>query len=145
MDVWLLRLGVRPLHGRPLHPQTQGKIERFHRTLASDLLQQPFDSPAQAQVALDAFRLVSNHERPHAALGFRPPADGYTLSQRPFPELLPPITYDAAAAIRQVSAKGTIRYQNRILFLSEALQGLPVGSIPRWSMVWCASSSVPAP
>ncbi len=130
MDVWLLRLGVRPLHGRPLHPQTQGKIERFHRTLASDVLQQPFDSPQQAQVALDAFRLVYNHERPHAALGFHPPADRYVLSPRPFPETLPSIHYDDTVPVRQVSAKGTIRYQNRVIFLSEALQGLPVGVSP---------------
>ena len=33
LTVWLLRLGVRVLHGRPYHPQTQGKEERFHRTL----------------------------------------------------------------------------------------------------------------
>ena len=32
-EVWLMRLGVRLLHGRPYHPQTQGKDERFHRTL----------------------------------------------------------------------------------------------------------------
>lgn len=130
MDVWLLRLGVRPLHGRPRHPQTQGKLERFHRTLTSDVLQQPFDAPQQAQVALDAYRVVYNHERPHSALGFHPPADRYTLSPRAFPEILPPIVYDEAASVRQVSAKGTIRYQHRVLFVSEALQGLPVGVCP---------------
>jgi transposase InsO family protein len=130
MDVWLLRLGIRPLHGRPLHPQTQGKVERFHRTLHIDLLHQPFDSPQQAQVALDAYRLVYNHERPHSALGFRPPADHYTLSVRTFPGTLGAIEYDDEAQIRQVSAKGTIRYQNRVLFLSEALHGLPVGVYP---------------
>lgn len=130
MDVWLLRLGIRPLHGRPWHPQTQGKIERLHKTLTSDVLTQPFDSPQQAQKALDAFRLVYNHERPHTALGFRPPADRYVLSPRPFPERLPRIAYDEDAQVRQVSAKGTIRYQHRVLFLSEALQGLPVGLYP---------------
>ena len=131
MDVWLLRLGVRPLHGRPLHPQTQGKVERFHRTLERDVLQQhPFDTPHEAQQALDAFRVVYNHERPHSACGFRPPADRYTLSRRPFPDTLPPIQYDDAVPVRIVSAKGTIRYETRVLFLSEALQGLPVGVYP---------------
>lgn len=90
MDVWLVRLGVRPLHGRPLHPQTQGKLERFHRTLATDVFQfQTFDSPAAAQRTLDAFRQVYNHERPHAALGYQVPATKYALSPRPFPEVLP--------------------------------------------------------
>jgi transposase InsO family protein len=130
MDVWLLRLGIRPLHGRPLHPQTQGKIERFHKTLTIDVLAQPFDSPHQAQVALDAYRVVYNHERPHSALDFLPPAARYTLSDRPFPESLPPIVYDEEAEPRQVSAKGTIRYADRVLYVSEALQGLPVGVYP---------------
>src|SRR5260370_32747647 len=39
LEVWLMRLGVRLLHGRPYHPQTQGKDERFHRTLNLELLQ----------------------------------------------------------------------------------------------------------
>ncbi len=145
MDVWLLRLGVRPLHGRPLHPQTQGKIERFHRTLTRDVLQQPFDSPAQAQVALDAYRVVYNHERPHSALGFRTPADCYRLSPRPFPEQVPPILYDDAVPVRRVSAKGTIRYQNRVVFLSEALQGFPVGSFRRGSTAWSRCTFAPGP
>lgn len=131
MDVWLLRLGIRPLHGRPRHPQTQGKVERFHRTLAHDVFQaQTFDSPAEAQTALDAFRLVYNHERPHTPLGFRTPAEVYQLSPRPFPETLPAIEYDEEATVRQVSARGTIRYAGRVLFLSEALRGLPVGLYP---------------
>lgn len=131
MDVWLLRLGVRPLHGRPAHPQTQGKLERFHRTLARDVFHHhTFDSPAEAQRALDAFRLVYNHDRPHAALGYATPASRYALSRRSFPECLAPIEYDDEARVRTVSAKGSIRYQTRQVYLSEALAGLPVGLYP---------------
>jgi len=131
MDVWLRRLDIRPVHGRPRHPQSQGKIERFHRTLEADLLQhQTFASPASAQVAMDAFRQIYNHERPHSHLGFRPPADCYRLSPRVFPEVLPAIVYDDDVEVRHVSDKGTIRYQGRTIFLSEALQGLPVGLSP---------------
>ena len=131
MDVWLLRLGIRPLHGRPLHPQTQGKLERLHKTLATDVFQgTSFATPEDAQPALDAFRRVYNHERPHTQHGFRPPADVYYPSPRPFPETLPPILYDDAAQVRLVSGRGTIRYAGRTLFLSEALTGLPVGVYP---------------
>lgn len=131
MDVWLLRLGVRPLHGRPMHPQTQGKLERLHKTLAIDLFQQRvFDTPEAAQPALDTYRLLYNHERPHSQLGFRPPADVYHPSPRPFPDTLPPILYDDEAQVRWVSGRGSIQYDGRKLFLSEALRGLPVGIYP---------------
>ncbi len=39
LTVWLIRLGIQVLHGRPAHPQTQGKDERFHRTLKAEVLQ----------------------------------------------------------------------------------------------------------
>lgn len=131
MDVWLLRLGIRPLHGRPLHPQTQGKIERFHRTLAREVFQlETFASPAAAQLALEAYRIRYNHDRPHAAIAGQVPADRYALSPRPFPEVLPPIEYDDEAAVCLVSAGGDVRYAGRRLFLTEALRGLPVGVYP---------------
>ena len=79
---------------------------------------------------MDAYRLVYNHERAHSHLGFRPPADVYHPSPRPFPDPLPPIVYDDDADVRWVSDKGSIRYEGRTLFLSEALQGLPVGIYP---------------
>jgi len=41
LTAWLLRLGIRISHGRACHPQTQGKDERFHRTLKAELLQGP--------------------------------------------------------------------------------------------------------
>lgn len=131
MDVWLLRLGIRPLHGRPGHPQTQGKVERFHRTLERDVFQaRTFDSPAEAQQAMDAFRHIYNHDRPHAALAYHPPATRYHLSPRPFPETLPAIVYDDEATVRIVSAKGAITYHKRQIYISEALGGLPVGLYP---------------
>lgn len=45
LTVWRLRLGVRVSHGRPYHPQTQGKDERFHRTLTTELLTRHTDAP----------------------------------------------------------------------------------------------------
>lgn len=131
LDVWLMRLDIRSRHGRPMHPQTQGKVERFHRTLHADLFQHhTFRSPAAAQVGMDRYREIYNHERPHAQLGQHPPATRYQPSSRVYPEVLPEIVYDADAVVRIVSAKGTIRYQGQVVFLSAALQGLPVGLYP---------------
>ena len=70
LTVWLLRLGVAVCHGRPYHPQTQGKDERFHRTLKGDLLKwQVIHDLTDAQQHFDAYRQTYNHIRPHEALG----------------------------------------------------------------------------
>jgi transposase InsO family protein len=131
MDVWLIQLAIRPRHGRVYHPQTQGKVERFHRTLRADLFQlHTFASPAAAQIAMQRYREVYNMERPHEHLGMQPPISHYRPSLREYPETLPEIVYDTGVTVRTVSAKGTIRFQGQVIFLSEALQGLPVGLSP---------------
>lgn len=70
-EVWLLRLGIATRHGRPYHPQTQGKDERFHRTLNTEVLQmrQPMADLTTAQAVFDEWREIYNHQRPHEALG----------------------------------------------------------------------------
>jgi transposase InsO family protein len=74
----LAYLGVRQKNGSPGHPQTQGKIERFHQTLKRWLARQPAarDLPA-LQAQLDAFREVYNERRPHRAIGRRTPGEAY--------------------------------------------------------------------
>ena len=65
LTVWLMRLGIQVSHGRPYHPQTQGKEERFHRTLNVELLQgRRFADWATCQAAFDRWRGVYNTERP---------------------------------------------------------------------------------
>ena len=82
-DVWLLKLGIRVIHGRPYHPQGRGKIERFHRTLKSEALSaRPLADLRQARRRL---RHAYNFERPHEWLGMRTPAEVYRLSPRLFP------------------------------------------------------------
>ena len=65
LSVWLLRLGVRVIHCRPFHPQTQGKDERFHRTLKADLLaRHDWPDLFKSQERFDAYRRLYNHDRP---------------------------------------------------------------------------------
>jgi transposase InsO family protein len=75
--VWqseLERLGIRAVHSTPYHPQTCGKVERFHQTLKRYLAKQPrARSLAQLQAQLDAFRAYYNQHRPHRALAGRTP------------------------------------------------------------------------
>lgn len=71
----LVRLGVRHLHSRPYHPQTCGKVERFHQTQRRWLDAHPQAATvAELQPLLDRFGHIYNHERPHRALGRRTPA-----------------------------------------------------------------------
>lgn len=69
LNVWLLRLGIITSHGRSYHPQTQGKEERFHRTLKAELLRwEDFRNLTHCQRLFDAWRNKYNMERPHEAL-----------------------------------------------------------------------------
>jgi hypothetical protein len=62
--------GVRPATGRPYHPQTTGKVERFQQTLKKWLRVQPLAADlAGLQAQLDEFRQIYNHERPHQGIG----------------------------------------------------------------------------
>ena len=127
LRAWLVRIGVRLSHSRPYHPQTQGKDERFHRTLKAELLaRQGFDSLISAQAAFDRWRDRYNLVRPHEALGMQPPVSRYQPSPRPFPEVLAPIEYDSSDQVRRVQAKGEINFRGREFLVSRGLAGLPV-------------------
>jgi transposase InsO family protein len=130
LTVWLLRLGIRVLHGRPYHPQTQGKEERFHQTLKKELLVRHTwrDLPHCAQ-EFARFRQRYNHERPHDSLDENPPASRYRPSVRPLPVHLPPLEYDHME-VRVVRAKGVITFRNQTWAIGKAFASLPIGLRP---------------
>jgi len=79
-------LGIRQRNGAPGHPQTQGKIERFHQTLKRWLGQQPAARTlAELQAQLDAFRRAYDEERPHRAIGRRTPGEAYRATPKALP------------------------------------------------------------
>jgi transposase InsO family protein len=126
-SLWLIRLGIRVAHGRPYHPQTQGKDERFHRTLKFEVLRHfNFTSLDHCQREFDSFRDRYNLVRPHDALGLDTPVSRYRPSPIPFPESLPPIDYPAELEVRRVQAQGWFSYRGRLFRVSKALRGLPV-------------------
>jgi transposase InsO family protein len=127
LTVWLIRLGITPHHGRPAHPQTQGKEERFHRTLKAEVIQgRSFRDLDDCQRHFDPFRDRYNLVRPHEALQLDTPVQHYQPSQRPFPAMLPPIEYDDPKWVRIVQGGGRIWYQGRHYRVGKALCGLPV-------------------
>lgn len=143
LSVWLLRLDVRVLHGRPYHPQTQGKIERFHRTLKVELLQgRTFDDLAEAQAAFDSWRPLYNQERPHEALDMATPGKRYEPSRRDYPQALPQIEYDQGDVVRTVAANGYFQHNGRRYRVGKAFRGLRVALRPttadgQWHVYFC--------
>lgn len=82
----LARLGIQQKNSTPNHPQTCGKVERFHQTLKKWLARQPrARSLPELQTQLDAFRIHYNERRPHRALGRRTPAAAYTARPKATP------------------------------------------------------------
>ncbi|TDD79464.1 IS481 family transposase, partial [Saccharopolyspora karakumensis] len=72
-------LGITHKHTRPYRPQTNGKIERFHRTLADGwAYARPYESTQQRNTALPAWIHFYNHHRPHSAIGGTPPVTRLT-------------------------------------------------------------------
>jgi len=131
LTVWLLRLGVAVSHGRPYHPQTQGKDERLHRSLKTELLSR-VDLPdwPRCQAHFDRWRQCYNHERPHDALDLAVPASRYQPSDRPFPEVLPALVYPPGDHVRKVDASGKISFRKWPVRVGKAFCGLLVGVRP---------------
>lgn len=125
--VWLIRLDVRVSHSRPYHPQTQGKDERFHRTLGLELLRdQLWSDYPECQQAFDQWRDTYNLVRPHEALHLAVPASRYQPSLRPFPETLPTIEYSRGEVVRKVGERGQLKYRQHKFFVGDAFAGLHV-------------------
>ena len=127
LGLWLIRLGIRVTHGRPYHPQIQGKDERFHRTLNFEVLRHfNFTTLKHCQREFDRFRDRYNLFRPHDALALATPASRYRPSPVAFPESLPPIEYPAGLEVRKVQAEGWFSYRGSEFRVSKALRGFPV-------------------
>jgi len=131
LTVWLIRLGIRVIHGRPYHPQTQGKEERLHRTLAAELLRRTSGHNLDEwQHHFDGWRWLYNHERPHEALGMDVPASRYRPSDRPCPDKMFPIEYPSGDAVRKVDCNGRFSFHSRILKVGKGFVAQRVGLRP---------------
>ena len=75
---YLRLVGVRHIVASPYHPQTNGKIERYHRTIKGDIKLVPYDMPSELKKAIQAFIEYYNYRRYHEGLGDVTPYDVYT-------------------------------------------------------------------
>ena len=86
MESELLSLGIASKHSRPYHPQTCGKVERFHQTVKKFLAKQ--DAPQtkkQLQAQLDRFVAYYNAVRPHRGIGRRTPMEVFDAREKAYP------------------------------------------------------------
>ena len=82
---------------------------------------------AAQQRAFNHFRSEYNHERPHEALDDTPPGDSYQSSPRNYNGQLPPIEYPGHFVVKTLTHQGSLRFKDKIFFVTSALKRLPVG------------------
>jgi transposase InsO family protein len=120
--VWLIKQGVRLKYSGIGHPQTQGKVERFHRTLKARTKHRGAPTTmSEWQRWAAEFRQEYNHERPHEALGMKTPAEVYkAINLRPYQEQPRAWEY-SAGVVKQLNTQGMLYYKQQTFFISEAL------------------------
>lgn len=128
-EAWLVRVGVEVIHGRPYHPQTQGKEERFHKTLDVDLLRTrpSWASQEECAAAFGFFRQLYNEERPHDSLGGRPPIERYRISERSYDEnnekRRAEEHYLEGDILRKVSKSGEVSIRSNRVYVGVGITG----------------------
>lgn len=123
-EVWLMELGILTLHGRPRHPQTQGKEERFNRSFTRECLNgKVFFDKDHAQDCFNEYRAFYNEIRPHCALDLDVPAVHYKPSSRQMPKEIETWEYDPEYQLCKVKETGYFNYKGQGFFLSEAFGG----------------------
>lgn len=136
LSIWFIKLGIRPERIEPGHPEQNGRHERLHRSLKEATASPPRGTIQEQQGAFDEFVHEYNSERPHQALGQKPPASVYQPSLRPYPTKLSRIEYDHDALVRYVRHNGEIRWKGDLLYVSEALAGEPVALQQQGEHLW---------
>jgi transposase InsO family protein len=140
LSVWLLKLGIALERIAPGRPDQNGRHERMHRTL-KDHIEPPQRSLVAQQRALERFQHHYNDERPHEALGGVTPAKKYRVSARSYPSRLKQPEYDCNIEVRRVRSNGYMKWRGKMVFVSEALIGEPVGlrqlDEARWQLLFC--------
>ena len=121
-EKWLMNHDVLPIHGRIKHPQTQGKIERFHRAMNQELLKHytPKDL-ADAERVFNEWRNCYNNERPHEALAMKCPSDIYVPSERSYRDTVKKYEYSGQYHVIKVNNWGYVRFDCWQIYLSETM------------------------
>lgn len=136
LNVWWMRLGIAHQRIHPGCPQENGAHERMHRTLKRCAIKPVQRTCAGQQKQFDAFRREYNTERPHEALQLETPGSRYRPSSRPYPSRLPTIEYPGHFLVKRVTDAGTFRFQQRLLYIANALVDQWIGLEETDDGVW---------
>ena len=137
LALYWMKLGIVPERIQPGHPEQNGRHERMHRTLKAETASPAGANRRRQQQAFDRFREEYNQQRPHEALGQRPPGTVYTPSPRRYPERLPNPEYDSGLLVRSVYPHGQFFWKGHNVFLSKVLAGERIGLEQIDERYWC--------
>jgi transposase InsO family protein len=134
LSLWLMRQGIALHWSRVRHPQTQGKVERFHGELQRALARRRMLEP-EVQTWLDQFRWEHNYVRPHEALAMQTPASRWRPSPRRYDPNPPRWEYPAGTKVQKVDSQGKLTLAGENWKISNALAGEWVQVVPIQSRV----------
>jgi transposase InsO family protein len=137
LALWLMKQGIGLHWSRIRHPQTQGKVERFHGALQR-ALEYRGGTGEDAQAWLDEYRWEHNHVRPHEALAMQTPASRWRPSPRRYDPNPPRWQYPEDAWVRKVDSSGKLKLVGRNWNISQALAGdwVQLVQIEQWVQVY---------
>jgi hypothetical protein len=124
LSVRWIEQGIRLHYGRVHHPQTQGKVERFHRTLNEEIRYRGKPKRlGEWPGALEEFRRIYNEQRPHEALQMKRPVERYRVSSRNYQAQPREWEYPTGSLVRELNSHGSLYWGGANLFVCEALAG----------------------
>lgn len=128
LAIWLMRLGIHISYSKPGHPQTNGKDERFHRSLKQEVINHhTMNTLDESQKQFDEWRNIYNTERPHEAINYEVPAERYEISRRNYPEIMATIEYLDDDVVKKVNKDNAcISFKNKQIFIGYAFKGQSV-------------------
>lgn len=136
LAVWWITLGILPERIQPGQPQQNGRHERMHRTLKQAATKPPEASLEKQQEVFDEFCHNYNVERPHEALGQKPPAQFYLPSPRQYPDSTQDLKYPDYCEVRTVQSAGVVYFLGRQIYVSHLLKGHCVGLCETAEGIW---------
>ncbi len=127
LGAWWISLNIEPELIKPGHPEQNGGHERMHRTLKLELLDKVGKDLDEQQKFFDKWRRTFNTIRPHEAIGMRCPTELYEKSERRYEGKELSYKYPENYKVRSVKTEGSIKWQGKLIYVSQTLTGYKVG------------------